>query len=131
MNDSIFETIQKSNQILKLDFSSIEFAKLAEEQNLTEAQIQAVGMVFEHLQRKKNETTIYTLLKMSWLPLKDPQTFDNFDFLLLRAGMQIDSKHFRPCQPSMLTGSGVHWSGRTWQDPFGSGVWLCVMPTGH
>ena len=46
---------------------------MAEEQELTEAQIQVVGMVFEHLQRKKIETTIHTLLKMSRLPLKDPQ----------------------------------------------------------
>ena len=53
MNDSVFEIVEKSSQILKLDFSSIEFAKLAEEQELSEAQIQAVGMVFEHLQQKK------------------------------------------------------------------------------
>ena len=80
INESVFEAVEKSSQILKLDFSSIEFAKMAEEQELTEAQIQVVGMVFEHLQRKKIETTIHTLLKMSRLPLKDPKTFDNFDF---------------------------------------------------
>ena len=62
MNDSVFETVEKSSQILKLDFSSVEFATLAEEQDFSEAQIQAVGMVFEHLQRKKIETTIQTLL---------------------------------------------------------------------
>ena len=65
MNDSVFEIVEKSSQILKLDFSSIEFTKLAEKQELTEVQIQAVGMVFEHLQQKKIETTIHTLLKMA------------------------------------------------------------------
>ena len=84
MNDSIFETVEKSSQVLRLDFSSIEFAKLAEEQELTEAQIQAVAMVFEHLQQKKIETTIHTLLKMSRLPLKDPKTFENFDFSVIK-----------------------------------------------
>ena len=84
MNDSVFEIVEKSSQILKLDFSSIEFAKLAEEQEMTEAQIQAVGMVFEDLQQKKIETTIHTLLKMSRLPLKDPKTFDNFDFSVIK-----------------------------------------------
>ena len=84
MTDSVFETVEKSSQILKLDFSSVEFARLAEEQELTEAQIQAVGLVFEHLQRKKIETTIHTLLKMSRLPLKDPKTFDNFDFSVIK-----------------------------------------------
>lgn len=53
MNDSVFEAVETSSRILRLDFSSIEFAKLAEEQDFSEEQIQAVGMVFEHLQRKK------------------------------------------------------------------------------
>ena len=41
-------------------------------------------MVFAHLQRKKLDTTIHTLLKMSRLPLKDPKTFDNFDFSVIK-----------------------------------------------
>ena len=84
MNDSVFETVEKSSQILKLDFSSTEFARLAEEQELTETQIEAVGTVLEYLQRKKIDTTIHTLLKMSRLPLKDPKTFDNFDFSVIK-----------------------------------------------
>lgn len=84
MNDSVFETVEKSSQSLKLDFSSAEFARLAEDQDLTEAQIQAVGIVFEYLQKKKIDTTIQTLLKMSRLPLKDPKTFDNFDFSVIK-----------------------------------------------
>ena len=79
-----FEIVEKSSQILKLDLSSIEFAKLAEEQDFSEAQIQAVGIVFAHLQQKKIETTIHTLLKTSRLPLKDPKTFDNFDFSVIK-----------------------------------------------
>ncbi len=84
MSDSIFETVEKSSQILKLDFSSIEFAKLAEEQNFSQKQIMDVGMVFEHLRQKKVETTIHTLLKLSRLPLKDPKTFENFDFSVIK-----------------------------------------------
>ena len=84
MNDSVFEAVEKNSRILRLDFSSIEFAKLAEEQDFSEEQIQAVGMVFEHLQRKKVDTTIHTLLKMSRLPLKDPKTFENFDFSVIK-----------------------------------------------
>lgn len=84
MSDSIFETVEKSSQILKLDFSSIEFAKLAEEENFSQEQIMAVGMVFEHLRQKKVETTIHTLLKLSRLPLKDPKTFENFDFSVIK-----------------------------------------------
>ena len=51
MTDSVFEQVEKSSQILKIDFSSVEFAKLAEEQDLSEEQIHAVGVVFEHLRQ--------------------------------------------------------------------------------
>ena len=84
MNDSVFEAVETSSRILRLDFSSIEFAKLAEEQDFSEEQIQAVGVVFKHLQNKKVDTTIHTLLKMSRLPLKDPKTFENFDFSVIK-----------------------------------------------
>ena len=84
MSESVFELVEKSSQILKIDFSSVEFAKLAEEQDLSEEQIHAVGVVFEHLRQRKVETTIHTLLKMSRLPLKDPKTFDNFNFDLIK-----------------------------------------------
>ena len=84
MNESVFELVEKSSQILKIDFSSIEFAKLAEEHELSEEQLHAVGVVFEHLRQRKVETTIHTLLKMSRLPLKDPKTFDNFDFSVIK-----------------------------------------------
>lgn len=85
MNDSVFEAVETSSRVLRLDFSSIEFAKLAEEQDFSEEQIQAVGVVFEHLQKKKKvDTTIHTLLKMSRLPLKDPKTFENFDFSVIK-----------------------------------------------
>lgn len=56
MNNSVFEAIEACSRILRLDFSSVEFAKLAEEQDFSEEQIQAVGIVFEHLQRKKVDT---------------------------------------------------------------------------
>ena len=36
MNDSVFEAVEKSSRILRLDFSSIEVAKLAEEQDFSE-----------------------------------------------------------------------------------------------
>ena len=84
MNDSVFEAVETSSRVLRLVFSSIEFAKLAEEQDFSEEQIQAVGVVFEHLQKKKVDTTIHTLLKMSRLPLKDPKTFENFDFSVIK-----------------------------------------------
>ena len=84
MSESVYELVEKSCQTLRLDLSSLEFARLAEEYNFSEDQLTAVSQVLEHLRQKKVDTTIHTLLKMSRLPLKDPKTFDNFDFSVIK-----------------------------------------------
>jgi hypothetical protein len=53
MNDSLFESIEQSCRILRLDFSSAEFASLAEELEFSEEAATAVKLVFKHLQEKK------------------------------------------------------------------------------
>ena len=84
MTESVFESVEKSCQVLRLDFSSAELAILAQEQEFSPEQLQAVAAVLEHLRQKKVDTTIQTLLKMSRLPLKDPKTFENFDFSVIK-----------------------------------------------
>ena len=84
MSESLFESVEKSCQVLRLDFSSAELAAVAQEQELTAEQLQAVAAILDHLRQKKVNTTIQTLLKMSRLPLKDPKTFENFDFSIIR-----------------------------------------------
>lgn len=51
---------------------------------LSEEGLHAVAEIFVYLRDKKIETTIQTILKMSRLPLKNPKTFDNFDFSLVK-----------------------------------------------
>lgn len=84
MNEFVFETVEKSSRVLKLDFTSAEFAVLAEENDFSEEAANAVGIVLEHLRQKQVRTTIHTILKMSRLPLKNPKTFDNFDFSVIK-----------------------------------------------
>ena len=84
MNESVFETVEECSKILKLGFSSVEFAQMAEEYGFSEESAEAVRLVFEYIKRKKMDTTIHTLLKMSRLPLKNPKTFENFDFSVIR-----------------------------------------------
>ena len=84
MNDSSFDIVAQCSRILKVDFSSVEFAKLAGENDFTDETVDAVRLVFEYMKQKKVETTVRTLLKMSRLPLKDPKTFDNFDFSVIK-----------------------------------------------
>ena len=80
MNESIYEQVQEAAEFLHLDMSSQEFAKLSTDNNLGEDNIQAVATVLEYLRTKKKNQIITTLLRMSRLPLREPKTFDNFDF---------------------------------------------------
>lgn len=84
MNETIFEQVEAFASVLKLDLSAEEFAQFAEDQELSEAGMEAVRAVFSYLSEKKQQTTIQTLLKMSRLPTKAPKTFENFDFSLLK-----------------------------------------------
>lgn len=84
MNKTVFETIASAASVLKLDFSSEEFAGFVEDHGLSEDSIEAVKSVFSYLKDKKQQTTVMTLLKMSRLPTKVPRTFENFDFSLLK-----------------------------------------------
>ena len=84
MKETIFEQVAASASVLKLDLSSEEFALFAEDQELSEAGMEAVQKLLSYLSEKKQQTTIQTLLKMSRLPAKAPKTFENFDFSLLK-----------------------------------------------
>ena len=89
MTDSLFSAIDRCNELLRLDFSAEEFAKLAEERSLSAESIEAVSSVFEYLRDKKEQSTIQMLLRTSRLPQKQVKTFDNFDFDVLK-GKDID-----------------------------------------
>ena len=84
MNETEFEIIASAASVLKLDFSSEEFAGLVADHGLSENDISAIRLIFSYLMDKKQQATIATLLKMSRLPTKVPKTFENFDFSLLR-----------------------------------------------
>ncbi len=84
MTETAFEQIAAAASVLRLDFSSEEFANFAEERELSEDAIEAVQAVFSYLRQKKQQTTVLTMLKMSRLPTKEPKTFENFDFSLLK-----------------------------------------------
>ena len=80
MNNSFFEQIQESAKCLGLDLCAQEMAQLALEQQLTDESIHAVSETFAYLKQKKAESIVSTLLRLSRLPLKEPKTFEGFDF---------------------------------------------------
>ena len=90
MSDSVYEQIQNAAEYLRLDLTAQEVATLSVGQNIGEEGLQAIATVLGHLQDKKKEQIIATLLRMSRLPLREPKTFANFDFGMLH-GKQADT----------------------------------------
>ena len=90
MNDSLFEQIQASAKFLKLDLTAQEIAQISIDHKFNDDQVAALSAVLSYLEDKKNETIISTLLRMSRLPLKEPKTFENFDYTQIH-GKQADS----------------------------------------
>ena len=65
MTEFSYDNIEKSIDVLHLNLSIAELAKLSEENSLTIDQMAAFDLLLEHLREKKIQTTINTLLKMS------------------------------------------------------------------
>lgn len=75
-----YEMMDTYSRHLKLDMSSQELAAFSLEHNYSAEQINAILELMGHLDAKKHENTISTLLRLSKLPTKAPKTFDNYDF---------------------------------------------------
>ena len=80
MNESLFGQIQNAAKYLNLDLNAQEMAQLAVNRGYSEENIQAVAEMLMYLQQKKKENIVSTLLRLSRLPLKEPKTFEGFDF---------------------------------------------------
>ena len=89
MMDNTFEKLQTAASVLHLDFTSGGFAEFAENHAFSEEAMNAVAEFLTDLSRKKQDSAVQTLLKLSRLPVKAPKTFENFDFSLLK-GRDVD-----------------------------------------
>lgn len=80
MQSSVFEQIGQSCRVLKIDLSSEEMASFSDDNTLSHEQLNAIASLFYHLEKKRHQTVIETLLRLSRLPIKVPKTFDNYEF---------------------------------------------------
>ena len=80
MAESVYTTISSCAKDLGIEISEAELAFFANSNSLQEPDVDVIRAIFEFLRKRKEETVITTLLKTSRLPLKNPKTFDNFDF---------------------------------------------------
>ena len=84
MNESVFERIQSCAAYLNIDVYTQELALFMEDKKFSETDLKAVLDTFEYLKVRKQESIVATLLRMSRLPLKEPKTFEDFDFSLVK-----------------------------------------------
>lgn len=82
--NNVFDAIQLSAKALKIDAYATDVAEFAEEKEFNKEQLEAIAELFGHLKDRRDETIVNTLLKMSRLPLKEPKTFQGFDFGYIR-----------------------------------------------
>lgn len=78
--ESVFTRIASCADALSLDFTSGEMAKFAANKGFSEMQLEAVADVLSCLKDRKEQNAIETLLRTSRLPMKNPKTFENYDF---------------------------------------------------
>lgn len=90
MNSSLFESIEESAAFLNMDLCAQEIANLCLDHKLDHSSVQAIALTLDYLKQKKSEKIVSTLLRMSRLPLKEPKTFDGFDFNQLQ-GKHVDA----------------------------------------
>lgn len=110
MNDTVYEQINAYAESLKLDIRGEELATLASAHHYTTDQLQAIAEVFDYLSSKKHDTIISTLLRMSRLPLKEPKTFDGYDFSRLH-GNDVEALKSLPALADVNAGRNIAFVG--------------------
>jgi len=80
MNNDLIASIEKSLSVLKLKITTDDISSFMIQKEFSEEQISAISQVFEEFSKRKEEASVDFLLKCSRLPVKNPRTFDNFDF---------------------------------------------------
>lgn len=80
MSDTSIDKIYRCIETLKINAYAGDLAGFLDAENMSPEEIHAISRMLEHLCQQKEETIRHTLLKMSRLPLKEPKSFESFDF---------------------------------------------------
>ena len=140
MNSISLYDFEKDLKSLHLDLNASEFYELTEYHSLTQEQIDAISIIFRYLSEKKKQATIDMYMKTSRLPRKEPKTFDNFDFSVIKgkdverlktlpslsaiqAHKNLADSAIAECDPGSQE-SGLHWTSGHRQNASCSGLWL-------
>ena len=80
MNSNVIESLSKSLEILKFKITAEEISSFMLEKDFSETHMQACSEVFYEFAERNENASVNFLLNCSRLPMKNPKTFENFDF---------------------------------------------------
>lgn len=75
----LFREIGVMAKNLKLDATTEEVARFAQDNNLSYDNVYYIHKLFQLMDEKKRRHIVEMMLNLSRLPMKHPCTFDNFD----------------------------------------------------
>jgi len=110
MSKTFYEQIGSDIEALKIAAYANGLYNFIDTEAMTTEQLDAIAKVFGFLHSQKEETIRNTLLKMSRLPLKEPKTFDNFDFSHVQ-GKQIETLKNLPALTAVNAGRNLAFIG--------------------
>ena len=80
MKNLIFDEIERTASYLKLSINAQEIADVILKNRYTEGEAKAISDFLLYLKEKRHDNLVNMLQQMSRIPLKNPKTFDNYDF---------------------------------------------------
>ena len=95
MNETIFEKIEQCECTLNIELSAKEMENYESKVRLLDSDLTMIHDLFGYLRDKKVETVVNMLLRTSKLPLKEPKSFENFDFSLIH-GKEVEKLQALP-----------------------------------
>lgn len=110
MSDYYFDQINADIDALRINAYTNGLFNFIDSEAMSQDQLDAIAKVFHYLHTQKEETIRNTLLKMSRLPLKEPKTFENFNFDYLQ-GKQLDSLKNLPALTAVNAGRNLAFIG--------------------
>lgn len=90
MDNMVFEEIEKTAGYLKINICAQEAAQFIADRNYGEENTAAISEFLSYLKKKRHENRVSMLQNMSRIPLREPKTFDNFDFSRIH-GKNVDA----------------------------------------
>ena len=110
MNNTVLDRILADIDALKIGVYAAGLSAFIDAEAMNQEQLDGLSKVFDFLHQKKDETIRNTLLKMSRLPLKEPKTFEGFDFSNVH-GKQVEALKSLPMLTAISAGRNLAFIG--------------------